>query len=90
MAMGRTALAHRGPFVAYLACRCCGHWWPVTERMFRSLIDPMRFVCPLCHEGRKKICDDWDQETRRPPVPAQLDIRVPVEEDATLFNREGR
>jgi hypothetical protein len=66
----------REPFIAYLACCCCGHWWPLGRRQLKCLIDPGWFLCPFCHQGRKRACDDWDQVTRRPPVPAQLDVRV--------------
>lgn len=69
------------PYVCYLACRCCGHWWPLTELMFHQLIDAMQFVCPFCAQGRKKACDAWDWEARprTMPIPDYLDVRVKVE-----------
>ena len=69
----------KAPFVAYLACRCCGHWWPLIERQLTCLISAAWFVCPYCAQGRKRACDDWDGETRRPPTPALLDIRKGLE-----------
>ena len=68
----------RDPFVCYLACRCCGHWWPLTEKMFLALLAPMFFVCPFCAQGRKQaaVTWDWDKRPRRTPIPEILDVRV--------------
>jgi hypothetical protein len=72
----------RRTFIAYLACVCCGHWWPLSEVALRALIDPARFLCPFCAEGRKHVCREWDGRTRRLPVPAQLDVRLQRPEKA--------
>lgn len=72
-------------FIAYLACACCGKWWPLARRQLKCLLDPAWFICPFCHQGRKRACNDWDYKTRRPPTPAMLDIRVREEsEGATI------
>jgi hypothetical protein len=71
----------RRTFIAYLSCLCCGHWWPVCEVALKALIDPARFVCPICAEGRKRACEEWDGKTRRLPVPARLDVRLPAAEE---------
>jgi hypothetical protein len=69
----------RRTFICYLACRCCGMWWPVCEAVLRQLLAPWAFTCPLCAAGRKKACETWDGETHALPVPAMLDVRVSAE-----------
>jgi hypothetical protein len=71
----------RRTFIAYLACVCCGHWWPLSEVALKALIDPARLLCPFCAEGRKRACAGWDGKSRRLPVPARLDVRLPAAEE---------
>lgn len=77
----------RRTFVAYLACLCCGRWWPVCEVALRALMAPWQFTCPYCAAGRKRACDDWDGKTRRMPEPAQLDVRLSLPNPAPAPDR---